>query len=260
MKQYAILGLGSFGKAILEELLGRQVELMIADKNEDAINQYKSRVTAAFVADVAYLPTLKEILPASLDGCVVDLGDNTEASILLTHYLKRQGFKNVMVLGKSPEHSEILSLLGADKVVFAAAEAAKRIVPMLINNGLISYTPLGSGLSFAEIALPEEVLGKNLREAKFRENWQLNVIAARSSEHNASMLEDPSEEKHHFDLDPKHAESNQYRTLLADYVFDKADILLVSGSEESILSFAERHAMSRKSPSKNFFVRLFKKS
>lgn len=244
-KRYAILGMGTFGRAVVEEMLQKPVELVIADKDEAALEEFKDRVTAVFVADLTVRPVLEQIMPRTLDGCVIDFGDNMEATILVTHYLRQMGLQNIMVPGKSASHGEILGLLGAATVVDPAREAARRMVPRLINDGLLSYTPLGRGLSFAEIPLPGELVGVCLREARFRERFNLNVIAARTDDRGTGQGAGDG------------AEELQYRTLAADYAFVPSDILLVSGSDEAIDNWARRDA-AQKDPG-GFLRRILKK-
>lgn len=272
MKRYAILGLGAFGRAVVEEMLQKQVELVIADQDEKAVEDYKDQVMAVFVADLMSKPTLEQIMPRNLDGCVIDFGDNTEASLLVTHYLHQMGQENIMVLGRSASHAEILRLLGASTVVHPAREAARRMVPRLLNNGLLSYTPLGRGLSFAEILLPAALVGVPLREARFRERFNLNVIAARTDDQAVLAAgrsgSSPAAAKPGVEaapgagddiLDGSQAEQYQYRTLNADYVFRDTDILLVSGSDAAIGSYGSRDEHSGAERPAGFMRRLFKK-
>jgi trk system potassium uptake protein TrkA len=228
MKQFIIIGLGSFGASIAEELVQLEVELILVDSSESRIDAWKHRVEACYVINEEEIDAIKEIVPEKVSACVIDLGENLELSILLTHHLKKQGCEDIMVRAYSQSHAEIVTLLGATKVVFPDHEAAKRLVPSLVNNGLISYTPVGGGLAFAEVPVAEALVGQSVRNAGFRDRFELNIIATRS----------------------RNAED--FRIVKPDDLFHAGDVLLVSGVEEAVRNYTGSHGgKKRKRAKKN---------
>lgn len=216
MKQYVVIGLGKFGQAMVEGLVRLGAEVIIIDRDEERVDFWKDRVHGAFISDLSETSALEEVIPAQVSGIIIDLGKNTEASILLTHNLKKAGFSSIMVRAESKGHGEIVAALGASKVVFPDKEAAKRLVPALVSEGLLSYTPMGKNFSFAEIPVPQEVLGKNLIEANFRGRFKLNIVAVRGENSEEFSSVDP-------------------RLVLAEN-----SILLVSGTDEAIQAWGKR--------------------
>ena len=98
MKQFAIIGLGSFGLWVLEELLDVDVEVLIVDKDEEVVTQYRNQVAAAYVADAIKEETINKIVPPDIDVAVIDLGDRTEVSILVANYLKKNKPKSKLMI------------------------------------------------------------------------------------------------------------------------------------------------------------------
>ncbi|MFN2311072.1 MAG: NAD-binding protein, partial [Spirochaetia bacterium] len=80
-KQFGLIGLGNFGRRVLEEMLLTDVEILIIDKDEELIEQYKNRVEAAYVADALKEEAISKIVPATIDGVIIDLVDKIEVSI-----------------------------------------------------------------------------------------------------------------------------------------------------------------------------------
>ncbi len=216
MKQYVVIGLGKFGQAMVEGLLRLGAEVIIIDRDEDKIDIWKDRVHSAYISELGETSSLAEVIPAKVSGIIIDLGENTEASILLTHGLKKAGHNAIMVRAQSKGHGEIVAALGASKVVFPDKEAAKRLVPSLVSEGLLSYTPMGKNFSFAEIPVPQEVLGKSLIEANFRGRFNLNIVAVR-----------PENTEEFSSVDPK-------------LVLNEDIILLVSGTDDAIQAWGKR--------------------
>jgi len=229
MKQFAIIGVSAFGHRILEELKDIECEIIIIDKNREIIEQYKDRVAAAYKADVINEEILKRLIPESIDAVVVDLGDNTEVSILATNYLKKLGVKNIIVKAETDQHGEILEIVGATKVVFPNREAAKRITPMLVSSLLFNYMPISNGLVMAEVHCPVEFQGKSLIESRLRQEKGVNVIAIRTTE------------------------QGEYRFFSPEYLLTKEDILLIVGKEQDIVLFAGVGASEKKRGLSSFF-------
>jgi trk system potassium uptake protein TrkA len=222
MKQIAIIGLSSFGRRVLEELLELNCEVLIVDKDRDVVATYKDRVAAAFVADALNEELIRKLIPATVDVAVVDVGGRTEVSILLTNYLKKMGVRTIVAKADSNEHGEILELVGATRVVFPNREAAKRLVPLLSSADLYSFLPLSGELAIAEIRVPEQLVGKTAIEADVRKRYNLNVIGFRKA---------PSEE---------------YTYFQPAYRMGREDAVLVAGREADIVAFGAGRGVAGK--------------
>ena len=212
MRQYAIIGLGSFGLRMLEKLAAVSDELVVVDRDAEAIEKYKDLAKNAYIADVADVQALERVLPEGLDVAVVDVGDNLEAAILVTNTLKKLGVGEIIVKTDSEQRGEILSIIGATKVVYPDREAAAQIVPMLVSPALFNYMPLSPSLVMAEVKIPARYVGLTLIEANLRQRHGINVIAIRSEL------------------------SQDYRYFAADYRLCEDDVLLVAGKDKEILA------------------------
>ncbi|MFW5777196.1 MAG: potassium channel family protein [Spirochaetota bacterium] len=179
MKQFAIIGLDSFGVWMLEELLEVNVEVLIVDKDEAIVSQYKNQVQAAYVADAIKEDTIRKIVPPDIDAAIIDLGDRTEVSILVANYLRKMGVRSIIAKAETDEHGEILRLVGATQVVFPNREAAKRVLPPLLSDTMFTYMPISERLVLAEVRFPDRFDGKTLVEANIRNKHGLNVVAVK---------------------------------------------------------------------------------
>ena len=215
MKQFALIGLSSFARRIIDELEAYPCDLLLIDKDPEAIELYKEKAARCFVADVLNEETIRQLVPEDIDGVVLDPGDRIEVSILVTNYLKKMGIKKIFVRAETDEHGEILNLVGADHVIYPNREAAKRIAPMLLTSRLFNYMPISNNLVIAEVKAPETLFGKNLIEANLRKTLNLNVIAVR-----------------------KENQPEEFHFQQAEYQIAPGDVLLLAGKEENVRSFA----------------------
>lgn len=221
MKQFAIIGLGYFGRNVLDELLELGAEVLVVDRDREAIERFCGRETTAFVVDALNEENLRRVLPSGLDGVVIDMGDKIEPSILATSYCRKMGFKQIVVKAETEEHAEILDLIGATRIVFPNREAAKRVTPLMVSSVILSYLPVSGKLVIAEINVPDMFEGKSLIEANLRQKYGLNLISV------------------------KNGEDEEYGLFSPQYVFRKGDVALVSGTEELLDAFCEANAQIR---------------
>lgn len=226
MKQFAILGLSYFGKNVLEELLDLDAEVLIIDKDREVIDIYKDFPINAVVMDVMNKENLEKILPRSLDGVIIDMGDKIEASILATSYCRKLGVPRIFVKAVTEGHAEILQMVGATKIVFPHREAAKRITPLLITEGLLTYIPVSGNLVIAELEIPPKLFGISILEANLRQTFGLNLISV------------------------KNGDMEEYGLLTPEYCFRPGDIALLSGLNDSIDKFTSSRTSGVKRPLK----------
>lgn len=214
MKQIAIIGLSYFGKNVLEELLELDADVLIIDKDREVIDLYKDSPVSAVVLDILNEESLRRFLPVSVDAVVIDLGEKIEASILATSYCRKIGIRQIVVKAETEGHAEILELVGATKIVFPNREAAKRVTPLIVFSAVLNYLPVSGKLVIAELEVPSRFFGQSPIEANLRKKFDLNVISVKNG---------PEEE---------------YGLFSPEYRFRPGDVVLVSGTEESLDGFA----------------------
>jgi trk system potassium uptake protein TrkA len=224
MKQFAIIGLSKFGQHMLEELADTGCELVLIDKDRQRVDQFKDQAAAVYVADALNEDVLEKLVPRGIDAAIVDAGDQTEVSILVTHYLKKLGIREIIAKAESDEHEEILKLVGATRIVRPNTEAARRIAPFLVSSLVFSYLPISRELVIAEVKVPEAFFGKSLIELDLRKKYSLNVIAYRKQDR------------------------EEYAFYSPDYRLQADDLLLVGGGQEAIARFPGGPAQRREGP------------
>lgn len=234
-KQFLIIGLDFFGKRALELLFKYDLDIILIDKDEEVINQYKQRVFQAYIADVTRVENLEKIIPATIDVAVVDVGKNVEASTLIANTLSNMKIPDIVVKADSDQHARILKLVGATQIVLPNMEAANRIIPRLVNSNLRDYFSMSKDLIIAEVEVPGFFQGRTLMDINLRKNYHVNMIAY------------------------KNAEEKEYHYFSADYQFREGDSILIAGNEENINSFIHRTADSPEVSAGGFFQKLFKK-
>lgn len=222
VRQYAIVGLGSFGVRVLEKLSEATDQIIIIDKDPAIVEKYKDLAAKSYIADALSKEALSRIIPEAVDVAVVDVGDHLEAAIVVTNALNKLGARQIIVRADNEERGEILEMVGATKVIYPAREAATKLVPMLVSSSLFSFMPISPSLVLAEVSIPERYVGLTLVEANFRQSRGINVVAIRK--------EDGDEYEY---FDPR-------------YRLQAIDVLLCAGSEKDVTSFTGARIAARK--------------
>jgi len=233
MKQYAVIGASTFGKRVLEELILLECEIILIDKDPDVIEYFKNDVTAAYIADVINEEIVTRLIPADIDAVVIDLGDKIEASILVTQYLGKLGVAKIIVKAETDQHGEILSIIGADHIIFPNFEAAKRVTPLLVSDLMFNYLPISGGLVMAETGVPEKLAGHTLMESEIRKSKGINVVAFRRGG------------------------QGDYQFFTSEYRIQSEDILLIVGREEDVTAFTGKEKATGNNGVGQLFRRLF---
>ena len=98
MKSVLVIGLGRFGKHIVEKLNEMHYEIMAVDRSEKRVNdpELLSLVTDAQIGDVTSKPFLRSLGVDNYDVCFVAIGDDFQSSLEVTSLLNELGAKKVV--------------------------------------------------------------------------------------------------------------------------------------------------------------------
>ena len=105
-----------------------------------------------------------------------------EASITATMQVKELGVPFVMAKAMNSLHGRILEKIGADKVIYPEHSMGVRVARNLLSSGFIYMFELSSDFSMAEFKIPQEWIGKTLRDLKIREKYHINLIGLKQGE------------------------------------------------------------------------------
>jgi trk system potassium uptake protein TrkA len=81
-KQYVVIGLGRFGSTVAKTLYELGNDVLVIDKDEDAIQEISDSVTHAVQMDATDENALRTLGLRNFDVAVVTIGANIQASIM----------------------------------------------------------------------------------------------------------------------------------------------------------------------------------
>ena len=160
---FLIIGLGYFGQAVVRELISMGHEVVVVERNQALVDEFRHEVQDLRCADATDEEVLQQLNPANFDACVVATGTDLGSSILITATLKDLGARYIAAKAVTKRQAEILEKIGADLVVFPEKEAGERLAHQLISPGRISaYLELDPDWSLEELEAPKWMVNKSL--------------------------------------------------------------------------------------------------
>ena len=180
---FAVVGVGRFGTAVCRELLQNGADVLAVDCSAKAIEELRQLEPSieARVVDSTDEESMREAGVLEMGTVVVGISEPIEASITTTLIAKdSEGsrVKEVIARATSDLHEKMLKRVGADRVVFPSRMQGERLGLELIRPNLIERLELDAQTGIDEIKVPEEFVGRSLRDLNLRKNYLVNVLAA----------------------------------------------------------------------------------
>lgn len=181
MKSFLIIGMGHFGHHLCRSLAETDCEIMIVDKEEEAIEDMLPYVVSAKIGDCTNIEVLKTFDIPSFDTCFVCIGENFQNSLEITSQLKECGAKKVISKADRDIQEKFLLRNGADEVIYPEKNMAERYAVTESSEHIFNYIDLGSDYSIFEIDVIDRWVGKTVKELNFRVKYNLVVLATKKN-------------------------------------------------------------------------------
>lgn len=213
-RTFAVIGLGRFGSSVCRVLSAEGMDVLAIDTDEAKINEFRHIVSHAVIADATDEKVLKELGIRNIDHVIVGIGENIQASILITLILKEFGVKKVTVKAQSNHHETVLKKIGADQVIHPERDMGRKIAHTIISNNFLDHLELSDEHSIIEIKASKKMIGRSLVDLDIRANYGCNVVGIKSKVKNTMNISPAAN-------DP----------------IEKDDILIVIGANQDISKF-----------------------
>jgi trk system potassium uptake protein len=178
-KTFAVIGLGSFGRSIADQLLELHADVLLIDRDEKRINDFIDRAKNAVICDSTDEKALIDAGIKSVDHALVCIGADIQASILTSLILKDLNIKMITVKAQNEYHKKVLERLGVDEVLRPETEMGRRLAKRVIRDSIIEIFELTEDYSYAEVLLPQNFAGKSIMDLNVRQTYKVNIVAIR---------------------------------------------------------------------------------
>lgn len=178
-KQFAVIGLGRFGRSVCETLHGSGCEVLAIDREEKKVNQVVLDKIASHAVelDSTEPDALKQAGIPEFETVIVAIGNYLAESITTTLNLKELKVKFVVAKASSETHVKLLKKVGADRVVFPEREMGTELGLWLTKPKILDRFEIDPENSIVEVVIPEEFDGKTIIDLELRKKYGLNLLA-----------------------------------------------------------------------------------
>jgi trk system potassium uptake protein TrkA len=187
MKTYAVIGLGNFGSFVAKKLVDEGINVIAIDNTDSKVEYMGEFTDNAIILDSTNIRALKEAGIINLDVVIVSIGENIEASILTVMALKDLGNKTIIAKAINQIHGEILSKIGAFKVIFPEKLAGSKLVQDIIGDLTFDKIDFSNSVKILKLLITKSLIGKSIQEIeekylnikfigyKINGNWLLSL-------------------------------------------------------------------------------------
>ncbi|MDR3238479.1 MAG: TrkA family potassium uptake protein [Clostridiales bacterium] len=185
-KQFAVLGLGRFGRSIVRTLSENGCDVLACDMDLEIVQDVSQYATHVLQTDVTDEGALFSLGLGNFDVVIIAIG-TLEPSVLATVIAKESGAKMIISKAMDTRHKKILEKVGADRVVLPEWEMGGKVAMNLLTNNLITsnvidYINLSDEYSIAEIEPKKGWVGHSLAKSNIRADFGLNVVAVKRNQ------------------------------------------------------------------------------
>ena len=189
--KFCVIGLGRFGFQVAKGLADNGMEVLAVDSNESIVTSIKDNVTQAICMRVIDETSLRSIGVDEMDTVIVAMGENFAQSILITALLKkRMHIPNVIARAINDIHKEILTIVGADRVVLPEQEIGIKLADRL-SLPFTDLIRLSQDFSLSSLKkAPASFVGKKIQDLNLYGTYSVYCIGIKENDSTSIIAPD----------------------------------------------------------------------
>ncbi|MFB4160165.1 TrkA family potassium uptake protein [Geomicrobium sp. JSM 1781026] len=209
-KQFVVIGLGRFGVSVTKTLIGNGHEVLAIDIDEHKVQEISTDASYAVQIDATDEVALEQLGIHKYSHAIVGIGEDLQASILITLLLKEMEVEKITAKAKDEHHGKVLTKIGADQVIFPERDMGRRLGNLIGSNHLVDYLELSDDYHVEEILVQKGMSHWKLEDLDVNRKYGCTIVAIK-------------DRKQNIDISPKQ-----------DRVLREGDILILIGKPKSI--------------------------
>jgi trk system potassium uptake protein TrkA len=170
-----VVGLGRFGTALAETLMGLGHEVLGVDSDPVNVQRNAEVLTHVVEADATDEQAMRQLGAGEFGRAVVGIGTDLEASILTTAVLSALEVPDIWAKAITMPHGRILERVGAHHVVYPEHEMGRRVAHLLTGR-MIEFVQLDEGFALVELRPPKQIVGRSLADSQVRKRHGITVV------------------------------------------------------------------------------------
>lgn len=215
-KSVLVIGVGRFGRGVIEGLYEAGHDVYAIDKNEDALDYVRDMIVSGAILDVAENDDelSRIVAEKNFDEAVIAMGQDLEGALLATHVLIEAGVP-VSAKALSERRGAILEKMGVERIFFPERDTGRRLAKFISNSRAVDILELPQGFVVEQMTVGKGFHGQTIAELNTTNRFGIWIMLVY---HN----DEP--------IPPK-----------ASTILNKGDIMIVFGKKESMVAFEKEN-------------------
>ncbi|MDO4568616.1 MAG: TrkA family potassium uptake protein [Clostridia bacterium] len=192
MKSVGIIGLGLYGRSVLETLISYGgFSVSAYDNHMEKLSSVAHLCVDTKCVDASTEEGMDSIPVEMFDCVVVAIGTDIKASLFATMMCRERGAKRLIAKATDRKHARLLSLSGADMVISPEVESGRLLAKAIQcnNHDVVELFTSGGNVEIAAITVPREWEGKTIIQVDVRKRYDVNIIATRDRDGALSLAD-----------------------------------------------------------------------
>lgn len=213
MKNILVIGLGRFGRHLATKFIELGDEVMVVDRDEEAVHSMMNIVNFAQIGDCTKEEVLRSLGVNNFDVCFVCMGSDFQSSLEITDLLRSLGAKYIVSKAGRDIHAKFLLKNGADEIVYPEKDMASKVAVKFSSNHLVDYFEISKDVAIYEIYVPSNWKNRSIKDLDVRAAFGINILAVRTK--NGEVNSNPG----------------------PDFVFGEDERMIVLGTQKNVKKF-----------------------
>ena len=180
-KNFAVFGLGRFGRNVALTLEELGYNVLGVDKDETVVAEMAQSLTKVVSFDIRDAYALNESDVSSFDVVII-ASKSLEASLMATMLCKEFGVEKIIVKAIDERLAKMAEQLGATEIIFSERDTARQLARRLVSQNSSDLKEIDEDIGVLSLNVPKKFVGKNLIEAELRNKYNVNVVAIKDGE------------------------------------------------------------------------------
>ena len=176
-----IIGLGTYGRVLVDELSALGHEVIAVDNDESRVERVKELCDAAFQIEATDELALSVLPLKKVDIVIVAIGQNLGASLRVVALLKKLGVQHIYARANDYVHKNILQAFSIEKILIPEERAARSLVREMELGVKTELFRVDDNHSVFKFRIPEQFIGMSPNDLHFNEEFHLKIIAIKKT-------------------------------------------------------------------------------
>lgn len=176
-KSVLVVGVGRFGRGVIESLFEMGHEVFAIDSTEGALDDVRDMIVSGAIINVAENDDeLSRIVgKKNFDAAVVAMGIEFEAALIAAHVIKEAGIP-MYAKAASERRGNILNKMGVEQVVFPERDSGRRLAHFINNSDAVDILDLPQGYIVEQMTIGEGFDQKTILELNLGRRLEVKIL------------------------------------------------------------------------------------